>query len=116
MPGRYDVVRAQTRHSDQHPWRDLTTAQREWVLEGEGSWEDRKWYGVKRFFDWLTTKSYKMHVRVLLSRYRSYVPCKACSGARLKPDALLWRLPIRVLWERFSTATGRRLQTPPTML
>jgi excinuclease ABC subunit A len=74
-------------------WRDLTYAQREWVLEGEGSWEDRKWYGVKRFFDWLTTKSYKMHVRVLLARYRSYVPCKACGGARLKPDALLWKLP-----------------------
>ena len=74
-------------------WRDLPAAQREWVLEGEGSWEDREWYGVKRFFDWLTTKSYKMHVRVLLARYRSYVPCKACGGARLKPDALLWKLP-----------------------
>ncbi|MFY2084682.1 hypothetical protein ACOTD9_30135, partial [Achromobacter xylosoxidans] len=37
-------------------------------------------------------KSYKMHVRVLLSKYRSYTPCPTCNGARLKPDALLWRL------------------------
>ena len=74
------------------PWRDLAAAQRTWVIEGEGSWEDRKWYGVKRFFAWLETKSYRMHVRVLLSRYRTYVPCIACGGARLKPDALLWRV------------------------
>ncbi len=73
-------------------WRDLTPQQRSWVIDGEGSWEDRKWYGVKRFFDWLETKSYKMHVRVLLSRYRTYVHCAACDGSRLKPDALLWRI------------------------
>jgi excinuclease ABC subunit A len=75
------------------PWRNLTAAQRRWVIEGEGSWEDGEWYGVKRFFDWLETKSYKMHIRVLLARYRSYTLCPACHGARLKPDALLWRLP-----------------------
>jgi predicted PurR-regulated permease PerM len=44
------------------------------------------WYGVKRFFDWLETKAYKMHIRVLLSRYRAYTPCAACGGARLKPE------------------------------
>jgi len=74
------------------PWHRLTDAQRQWVLEGEGNWEDRKWYGVKRFFDWLETKSYRMHIRVLLSKYRGYQVCPACRGARLKPDALLWRL------------------------
>ena len=50
------------------------------------------WYGVKRFFDWLETKAYKMHVRVLLSRYRAYTPCSACDGARLKPESLLWKV------------------------
>ena len=79
------------------PWRELTDAQRQWVIGGEGSWEDRVWYGVKRFFDWLETKSYKMHIRVLLSKYRTYVPCKACRGARLKPDALLWRVNDRTI-------------------
>ena len=74
------------------PWRELTDAQRKWVIDGEGSWEDDVWYGVKRFFDWLETKSYKMHIRVLLSKYRTYVSCRACGGARLKPDALLWKV------------------------
>ncbi len=79
------------------PFRDLTSAQRDWVLEGEPEWVSwRKswpgvWYGVARFFRWLETKAYKMHVRVLLSRYRAYTPCLACAGARLKLDALLWR-------------------------
>jgi excinuclease ABC subunit A len=74
------------------PWRDLTAKERAWVLDGEGEWTKNVWYGVKRFFAWLETKAYKMHIRVLLSRYRSYTECAACQGARLKPDALLWRL------------------------
>ncbi|HLW26000.1 MAG TPA: excinuclease ABC subunit UvrA [Steroidobacteraceae bacterium] len=74
------------------PWRELDEAQRRWVLDGEGEWTRKVWYGVKRFFAWLETKAYKMHIRVLLSRYRSYTECGACGGARLKPDALLWRL------------------------
>ncbi len=50
---------------------------------------------MRHFFDWLETKAYKMHIRVLLSRYRSYTECPACHGARLKPEALLWRLRRR---------------------
>jgi excinuclease ABC subunit A len=74
------------------PWRELTDAERTWVLDGEGEWTKRVWYGVRRFFAWLETKAYKMHIRVLLSRYRSYTECSACRGARLKPEALLWRI------------------------
>ena len=80
------------------PWRELTPAQRDWVLNGDTDWDSwktswpGKWYGVKRFFDWLESKAYKMHVRVLLSRYRAYTPCETCGGARLKPAAMLWRL------------------------
>jgi excinuclease ABC subunit A len=73
-------------------WRELTDAQRAWVIEGEGEWTKNVWYGVRRFFAWLETKAYKMHIRVLLSRYRSYTECGACGGARLKPEALLWRV------------------------
>jgi excinuclease ABC subunit A len=80
------------------PFRKLSAAQRKWVLEGEPEWKNWRaswpgtWYGVRRFFDWLESKAYKMHIRVLLSKYRAYTPCPACEGARLKPDALLWRL------------------------
>lgn len=77
------------------PWRGLTTQQRDWVIEGEGPWERGVWYGARRFFDWLESKAYKMHVRVLLSKYRAYRPCPDCGGARLKPSALAWRLGSR---------------------
>ncbi len=76
------------------PWRDLPTADRDWVLEGEGEWETGVWYGIRRFFAWLEGRAYKMHVRVLLSRYRSYETCSACDGARLKDEALGWRLGV----------------------
>ena len=33
-----------------------------------------------------------MHIRVLLSKYRSYTKCPACDGARLKLEAQLWRI------------------------
>ncbi len=74
------------------PWRELSEAHREWVMAGEGPWVKKNWYGLRRFFAWLETKAYKMHIRVLLSKYRSYTLCPACHGARLKPDALLWRV------------------------
>ena len=78
------------------PWNKLTEAQQRWVIEGtpdyrEGNW-NRQWYGIKRFFAYLETKAYKMHIRVLLSKYRSYTPCPVCSGARLKTESLLWRV------------------------
>ena len=74
------------------PWRDLSPAERAWVIDGEGAWTRNVWYGVRRFFAWLETKAYKMHIRVLLSRYRSYSECASCGGARLKAEALLWRV------------------------
>jgi excinuclease ABC subunit A len=74
------------------PWQRLSSEQQEWVFGGEGAWEEGKWYGVRAFFDWLESRSYKMHIRVLLSKYRAYHPCPDCGGARLKPEALLWRL------------------------
>ncbi|GAB4482282.1 MAG: excinuclease ABC subunit UvrA [Burkholderiaceae bacterium] len=77
------------------PWKLMKDEHRRWVLEGEDGWTGKwqtQWYGVKRFFDWLESKAYKMHIRVLLSKYRAYTPCGACGGARLKPDALLWRV------------------------
>ena len=82
------------------PWCDLTPAQRDWVVEGEGEIDTGVWYGARRFFAWLESKSYKMHIRVLLSKYRSYELCSACHGARLKPDALLWRIASAAGGER----------------
>ncbi len=80
------------------PWREMSAQHRHWVLEGEPEWVNWKkswpgiWYGVRRFFNWLESKAYKMHIRVLLSKYRAYTPCPACAGTRLKPDAQLFKL------------------------
>ncbi|MDQ7988491.1 MAG: excinuclease ABC subunit A [Candidatus Dactylopiibacterium sp.] len=93
-------------------WRDLPEEHRQWVMEGEPefkSWErswPRYWYGVRRFFDWLETKAYKMHIRVLLSRYRAYTDCPACDGARLKTDSLLWRVGTRAGADAALAASG----------
>ena len=69
------------------PWEDLTERQRRQVFEGT-----EHFYGVRDFFDWLETRKYKLHVRVLLSRYRRYVTCTACGGTRLCPNALAVRI------------------------
>ena len=77
------------------PWQALSESAKQWVLDGDPQWRGdwkRQWYGAKRFFEWLESKAYKMHVRVLLSRYRAYTPCAACSGTRLKPEAGFWKL------------------------
>jgi excinuclease ABC subunit A len=74
------------------PWRELPEAARRWVIDGEGRPGRDTWYGLSRFFAWLETKAYKMHIRVLLSKYRSYTPCTSCDGARLKTESLLWRI------------------------
>jgi excinuclease ABC subunit A len=78
------------------PWYKLTPEQQHWVIHGtpgyrDGQWS-KQWYGVKRFFEYLESKAYKMHIRVLLSKYRSYTPCPVCNGARLKTESLLWRI------------------------
>lgn len=74
------------------PWADLSEDDRAWVIQGEGGWGQAVWYGVREFFDWLESKAYKMHIRVLLSKYRAYTPCRDCGGARLKPGSLWWRV------------------------
>lgn len=81
------------------PWQKLTKQHKTWVIKGEDSdAQSRKrqaWFGVEGFFNWLTSKSYKMHVRVLLSKYRSYETCQTCNGARLKPQASWWQLSAK---------------------
>ena len=80
------------------PFNKLPKKARDWVIHGEPdygkpgrTWPDA-WYGVAGYFRWLESKAYKMHVRVLLSRYRSYTTCPGCEGQRFKPDSLRFKL------------------------
>src|SRR4051794_31805512 len=81
------------------PFEELPKSDQEFVINGEkknGEYEDDEdsdhWYGVRGFFKWLESKTYKMHVRVLLSRYRAYTTCPTCNGGRFQPDALNYRI------------------------
>ncbi|WP_395717296.1 excinuclease ABC subunit UvrA [Prosthecobacter sp.] len=89
---------------------DYTPEERHWLIEGtdpdpEVAYNRGEWYGVRGFFKWMESRSYKMHVRVFLSRYRAYTECGDCGGGRLKKDAYafrigphtiadLWRIPV----------------------
>ncbi len=81
------------------PFNELPEDEQKFVLDGEGkdsqkAWEDGDWYGVKGYFEWLESRTYKMHVRVLLSRYRAYRLCPACGGGRYCPDTTAYRFQI----------------------
>ena len=65
------------------PWSALTDEERRFVIDGDGA----SFEGVKGFFRWLERKKYKVHVRVFLSRYRGYLTCPECGGARLRREA-----------------------------
>jgi excinuclease ABC subunit A len=67
------------------PFKRLTPEQVATIVEGSPA---HGLTGLRGFFRWLEKKSYKMHVRVFLSRWRSYTPCPDCRGARLRPEAL----------------------------
>src|SRR6266513_2318257 len=86
------------------PFEDLPKADQDFVINGEARDEDTdaeelaendRWYGVRGFFKWLESKTYKMHVRVLLSRYRAYTTCPDCNGGRFQPASLNYRIVSR---------------------
>jgi excinuclease ABC subunit A len=67
------------------PFCDLSETERNLVFEGD---RKTKLDGIRQYFAYLETKKYKVHVRVLLSRYRGYTKCPDCHGSRLRQDAL----------------------------
>ena len=82
------------------PFEELPKADQDFVIEGEKrdgeytdeDYENDRWYGVRGFFRWLESQTYKMHMRVLLSRYRAYIRCPKCNGGRYQPDALNYKI------------------------
>jgi excinuclease ABC subunit A len=64
------------------PWRDMPEPAREIVLRGKAGFA-----GVFGFFAQMERKKYKLHVRVMLSKYRGYAECPDCRGQRLRAEA-----------------------------
>ncbi len=81
------------------PFQELPQKWQDWVINGDPDYGKdaqhqwpRAWYGIRGYFKWLESKSYKMHVRVLLSRYRAYKICPDCHGQRFQPESLLYQV------------------------
>ena len=99
-----DLLRACADHDiDVHlPFEELSESDRKFVIEGEKGvdltgeelWQNNRWYGIDGFFQWMEKRTYKMHIRVFLSRYRAYKPCETCNGGRFQPETLNYRLPV----------------------
>ena len=102
-----DLFRACRRYSVRTdvPVGRLSAHEREVLLRGRG-----EFYGVEGFFDWLETKRYKIHVRVLLARYRAYTLCPECRGARLTAAARAVRFRGKTVAELSDLSLGN-LQT-----
>ena len=75
------------------PWIELSDDEKRFVIDGDGA----SFEGVKGFFRWLERKKYKVHVRVFLSRYRGYLTCPECNGARLRREARDVRVGSRTI-------------------
>jgi excinuclease ABC subunit A len=86
------------------PWSELTGEEKRFVVEGVEDYE-----GIRGFFRWLERKKYKVHVRVFLSRYRGYLTCPDCGGARLRREARDVRIAGRTI-DRVSALTVREAQ------
>ena len=86
------------------PWSELTEEERTFVIEGDEAYD-----GIRGFFRWLDRKKYKVHVRVFLSRYRGYLACPDCGGARLRREARDVRVGGRTI-DAVSALTVREAQ------
>src|SRR5438034_1102060 len=101
------------------PFEALPKADQDFVIEGEKrsgdyieeDYENDRWYGVRGFFRWLESKTYKMHVRVLLSRYRAYVTCPSCKGGRYQPETVNYKI-----WGAHASSRAVSGTSPETLL
>src|SRR5438874_136456 len=101
------------------PFEELPKSDQDFVIEGEKrsgdyseeDYEYDRWYGVRGFFRWLESKTYKMHVRVLLSRYRAYVTCPSCKGGRYQPETVNYKI-----WGAHASSRAVSGTSPETLL
>jgi excinuclease ABC subunit A len=86
------------------PWSQLTDEEKRFVVDGGEDYD-----GIRGFFRWLERKKYKVHVRVFLSRYRGYLTCPDCGGARLRREARDVQVAGRTI-DKVSSLTVREAQ------
>jgi len=69
------------------PWKEMSAREHELIWQGFG-----RFRGVEGYFRKLEKKKYRMHIRVFLARYRSYVTCAECGGTRLRAESRMYTL------------------------
>lgn len=79
------------------PWEELSAEKRRMIWEGGPDF-----FGVKGFFQWLEGRAYKLHIRILLSKYRRYTLCPTCGGTRFREETLLYRLGGKAIAQIYS--------------
>ncbi len=82
-------------------WYDLLLDQQELILNGHPDF-----LGIHPFFTLMDTKKYKLHVRVMLSKYRGYASCPECKGQRLRAEARAVRIGGRNICEAAALTIG----------
>ncbi len=83
------------------PFEKLSQAHQSYIIDGHKRYE-----GIRKWFSWLETKTYRMYIRIFLAKYRSYIPCASCHGTRLKPESLLTRIRDKHIAEIYATPVG----------
>lgn len=86
------------------PYESLPARERSRIVDG-----CPEFYGVRGFFEWLESKTYKMHIRVLLSRYRSYNTCAECGGSRFRREVLQFRVGGKNIAEIYAMSVREAL-------
>ncbi len=76
------------------PFKELTDEQVSAIRRGYSGF-----VGIDRFFEELESKTYKLHIRVLLSRYRGYTTCSACKGSRLRRETFQVKVEEKAIQE-----------------
>ena len=87
------------------PFNKLTSEQVSLIKTGFGDY-----IGIDKFFEKLETKTYKMHIRILLSRYRGYTLCSACKGSRLRREALQVKINGKSIYDVVKIPIEQSLQ------
>jgi excinuclease ABC subunit A len=71
------------------PFNELSDEHLRLIREGV---PERKFGGLRGFFNWLEKRKYKLHLRVYLNRWRSSKVCPTCGGKRLNEEAQAWQV------------------------
>ncbi len=80
-------------------WQGLSSEQHEILLYGDKGKSGTAYIGIYGFFAEMERKKYKLHVRVMLSKYRGYAVCPECRGQRLRAEARSVRINNRNICE-----------------